>query len=188
MEDGDPRDLGLRFWLRRVRDPRLTWGQISVYAKHEAVLREIARSDRSTLVLEDDPIFDATFPERSQPYFASLPDSWDLVFLGASCGLERPADAATPGFARVDATRSMSGFLVTPSAADRIAAVLGAEPIRKPIDHAVNDVIRQLDLRVFWSAPALIGNGSEDGRFSRSVTGGAVRRILGRASRIIRRA
>jgi GR25 family glycosyltransferase involved in LPS biosynthesis len=180
MEERDPRDLGLAFWLRRVRNPRLTWGQISVFAKHEAVLRKVSESDRATLVLEDDPVFDDSFLESSRPYFESLPDRWDLVFLGASCGLERPADPDTPRFARVESTRSMSGYLVTPAAASRLATALNGAPIRKPVDHAVNDLIRALDLRAFWSVPALIGNGSEAGRFARSVVGGPVRRLLGR--------
>ena len=177
MERPESRDLGLSFWIRRVRNPRLTRGEISVYAKHQALLELIGQERQPALVLEDDPIFGADFVARVEPYFASLPKDWALVFLGASCGLERPPDADLRLFARVPATRSMSGYLVTPEAARGVSRVLKSMPIRAPIDLTINGIIRDLDLRVFWSVPALIKNGSETGRFSRSVKGGSWRSL-----------
>ena len=89
MEGHEPGDLGFRFWLRHVRNPTLTWGEISVYAKQRAVLEQVARAKTPALVLEDDPIFETGFASRAEPYFTSLPTNWDFVFFGASCGLPR---------------------------------------------------------------------------------------------------
>ncbi len=177
MEGPDSRDLGLAFWLRQVRNPRLTRGEISVYAKQQAVLERIAAEETQALVLEDDPVFGADFEGRAGPYFQRHPKGWDFIFLGASCGLERPADAQDPFFARVDATRSMSGYLVTPEAARRAAQALRTRKIRKPIDLTMNDVIRELEMRTYWSVPALIENGSDNGRYARSIAGGWWRRL-----------
>ena len=172
MERPESSDLGLAFWMRRVRNPRLTRGEVSVYAKHEALLDRIGQEGQPALVLEDDPIFGHDFARRSEPYFAGLPKDWAFVFLGASCGLERPPDPDLGRFARVSATRSMSGYLVTPEAARVVSRSLRDKPIRAPIDLTVNGIIQDLDLRVFWSVPALIENGSESGHFARAITGG----------------
>ena len=177
IEDPETRDLGLRFWIRNVRNPRLTRGEISVYAKHQAVLERIANEGAPSLVLEDDPIFGTGFEDRVEPYLNGLPKDWDFVFLGASCGLELPPDPGTPRFARAPATRSMSGYLVTPEAARKTFEALRNRRIRHPIDLTVNDIVRELSLRVFWSVPALIQNGSETGAFASSLDGGSWRRL-----------
>lgn len=177
MEDHDPRDLGLGFWLRRVRNPRLTWGQISVYAKHIAVLQHIASSHSVALVLEDDAAWDEGFKTKITAYLAELPAAWNLIFLGASCGLELSADPDKKLFGRSFSTRSMSGYLVTPEAAGQLALALESRPIKQPIDLAVNEVIKDLDLHVYWSVPAVIENGSERGRYPRAMTGGRWRAL-----------
>lgn len=170
-------DLGPWFWIRNVRNPRLTWGEISVYAKQQAALEAIALSGEPSLVLEDDPVFGQDFEARAAPYFAGLPKDWDFIFLGASCGLELPPDAQTPLFARAPSTRSMSGYLVTPEAARKTAHALQSRKIRAPIDLTVNGILTEFGLRAYWSAPALIGNGSEMGRHPRSLGGGRLRRL-----------
>ena len=185
MEGHERGDLGFGFWLRHVRNPTLTWGEISVYAKQRAVLEQVARAKTPALVLEDDAIFETGFASQAEPYFTSLPTNWDFVFLGASCGLERPADPATPLFAQTGSTRSMSGYLVTPEAARRAAKALGPRAIRLPIDLTMNAILREEGLRAFWSVPALIQNGSEAGRYPRSVTGGRWRRL--NPARLLRR-
>jgi len=177
LETQEPRDLGWGFWVRNVRNPRLTWAQISVYAKHKAVLGHIALEGRPALVLEDDPVFAADFGQRAEAYFTSLPVDWDFVFLGASSGLERSPDPATPLFAQTSSTRSMSGYLVTPEAARRAYGALKNRAIRRPIDLTLNAVLAELGLRVFWSVPALIQNGSETGRYPRSIVSGKWRAL-----------
>ncbi|MBX7185726.1 MAG: hypothetical protein K1Y01_11335 [Vicinamibacteria bacterium] len=177
VERPEAEDLGAWFWIRNVRNPRLTSGEISVYAKQQAALEAIAAAGEPSLVLEDDPVFGQDFEGRAAPYFAGLPKDWDFVFLGASCGLELPPDPKAPLFARAPATRSMSGYLVTPEAARKTAHALQTRKIRAPIDLTVNEVLIELGLRAYWSVPALIGNGSEMGRYPRSLSGGLLRRL-----------
>jgi hypothetical protein len=176
MEWGDPEDLGLGYWLGRVRQPRLTRGQVSVYAKQLAVWRQIAGSAAPALVLEDDPVFPPGFAERFASYLADAPPAWDLLFLGASCGLEAPADPGRVHWARASRTRSLSGYLITADAAARLHAALERLPIQRPVDHAVDAIAGELGLRLYWSVPALIENGTETGRFQSSLRGGAWRR------------
>jgi GR25 family glycosyltransferase involved in LPS biosynthesis len=178
IEHPTAEDLGLAFWARTVRNVRLTRGEVSIYAKHMAVLGCIAREGTPALVLEDDPIFGADFAQRAAPYFAAFPDVWDLVCLGASGGMELPAEPAHPLFARAMTTRSMSGYVVTADAARRIVGALRGRKIRKQIDLTVNELVAPLGLRIFWSVPALIENGSEAGRYPRSLTAGGWRRYL----------
>jgi hypothetical protein len=63
----------------------------------------------------------------------------------------------------------MSGYLVTGRAAAILWSALEGRPMAVPIDHTVNALIAEHSLAVFWSVPALIENGSESGRFERSL-------------------
>jgi GR25 family glycosyltransferase involved in LPS biosynthesis len=173
-----PGALGLGWaFVRRVRNPRLTLGQVSVALAQLSALRSIAEDAAPAgFVLEDDPVFEAGFRERFLAALGSLPPDFDLVFFGASCGLEAAPEDAQAGYGRASGTRSMSGYLVSRSAAARLVSALEFGPITRTIDITVNQLIQELGLRVYWSVPALIPNGTETGLFPTSVRGGRLRR------------
>ena len=183
IKDADPEDLGFRHWLRRVRNPRLTRGEVSVYEKQILAWRAIAAAGEAALVLEDDPVFPVDFESRFEIYVNDLPKAWDLVFFGASCGMEA---SSTGSYAEAWSTRSLSGYLIGSATALRLANVLSSAPIRQPIDHAVNRQIETLSLQCFWSVPSLIANGSELGLVQRSIDGGRTRRALRTLRRMTR--
>lgn len=172
-------------YLRYRVSPRLSRAQASVYLKQLAAWRRIAAGpDERALVLEDDPIFPAGFRGRFEDYLSALPAGAPCVFFGASCGQETSPMAQNPRFAAVDRTRSMSGYVVTREWCRDVLADLDGAPLTRPVDLAVDAVIRRRALPTFWSVPALIGNGSESGAFPRAVTKGAWRsrlRTVGRA-------
>jgi hypothetical protein len=165
----EPLETGIGLWLARVRNPRLTRGQLDVYLRHELVLQRAATGTRPAFVLEDDAIFPDGFEAAFAACLGELPPRWDLVFFGASCGLEVSADRPGGRLGRAAATRSMSGYLVSPAAARALSEALRARSIRAPVDLTLNGVIASQRLDVFWSVPALLANGSEQGRYPRAV-------------------
>jgi hypothetical protein len=154
----------------RARAARLTGGEVGIYRKQREILRRIAAAPLThAMVFEDDPVFPPDFVPRFRSCWTARPSGWDLLFFGASCGLERPADQPGGLFAREIGTRSASAYMVTREAAAALARELAARPVRRQVDLEMNAVIRDLSLRVFWSCPALVENGSETGLYRRSV-------------------
>jgi GR25 family glycosyltransferase involved in LPS biosynthesis len=176
----DPEPDLFTYFTRRV-NPRLSLPQASVYLKHLSAWRSLieARHPRA-FVLEDDPLFDDRFAATFDRYLSSLPADAGAAFFGASVGLEREPIPGNPLFARVDRTRSMSGYVATAAWCRTLIDDLGGRPLRLPIDLAADEVIRRRGLSTYWSVPALIGNGSESGAFARAVTKGGWRRVLRR--------
>jgi GR25 family glycosyltransferase involved in LPS biosynthesis len=176
VEHPDPDEIGLLERLRRRVHPRLNSNEISVYYKHTAVLREIAAQRESpALVLEDDPVFPDAFGPAFEASLARVPADFDLIFFGASCGMEAAALPDNPLFGAADRTRSMSAFLVTTRCAALLASALSRQAISEPVDLAVDRLIRTHGLRAYWSVPALVPNGSETGQVERSIVDGAWR-------------
>jgi GR25 family glycosyltransferase involved in LPS biosynthesis len=176
VEGFEPEDIGPLAWIRRVRTLGLTRAEVSVYLKHVEVFRRVARAGGRALVLEDDAVFPDGFARAFEDYVAALPAEWDMAFFGESCRLEIEPEHPGALFGATPATRSMSGYLGTAECSRVLLSELDGGSIRAPIDHTVNEVIRRRALAVYWSIPALIGNGSQSGRFLRSLDGAGWRR------------
>jgi GR25 family glycosyltransferase involved in LPS biosynthesis len=164
-----PLATGLSLWLARVRNPRLTRGQLDTYLRHELVLRRVGAGTRDAFVLEDDPLFPEGFEAAFPACLAELPARWDMAFFGASSGLETAPERPGARLGRATATRSMSAYLVSPEAARSLARGLEARAITLPIDLTLNALLQERAMDVFWSVPALVANGSEQGRYPRAV-------------------
>lgn len=167
----DPGEIPRRHLFRfRLGTPMLTVAEISVYLKHLEAFRCIARSGEAFgFVIEDDAVFPADFAATFTRHRSALPDPFDLVFFGASCGLGDSGGEGHPRFTRQFRTRSMSGYLITAAACRRLLAELDERPILEPIDRVVDRIIRAQALAVWWSDPPLLLNGSETGRFGHSL-------------------
>jgi GR25 family glycosyltransferase involved in LPS biosynthesis len=182
IEEGDPPIPAAR--LRRRARP--TPEEVSVYQKHLRAMREIARAGHDpAFVLEDDPVFPDAFPETFSRYLNALPPELDLAFFGASTGLEVGPEPENPLFGREQGTRSMNGYLITARACRALLQALDGAPITAPIDLTLNRVIRERGLRVYWSVPPLIENGTETGLFAHSLGVGWRRGSL--RTRLLRR-
>jgi hypothetical protein len=162
------------YLLRRIH-PRLSRSQASVYLKQLEAFRVAARStQRFVFVIEDDAVFDDSFPERFAAHVAEIPADADIVFFGESEALAVPPNRPGMRFGSADRSRSMSAYLLTPSCAHRLLNDLQRFP-SQPIDLAVDSVIRHRRLRTYWSVPPIVGNGSEAGLFPREIRKGAWR-------------
>jgi hypothetical protein len=165
-------------YLSAGASPRLSLPQISVSLKQIEVWRRIAASGAErAFVLEDDATFGEGFAATFDSYLAALPADASSVFFGESCGHEAPPLDGNPRYARVDRTRSLSGYLATAAWCGRMLADLERAPMTQPIDLAVDAVIRRHALATYWSVPAIVGNGSESGVFASAITKGAWRRL-----------
>lgn len=171
IDSHDPGEIPRRHLLGfQWGAPMLTVPEISVYLKHLEVFRSIVGSEEAVgFVIEDDAEFPADFPASLARHRAALPAPFDLVFFGASCGLGESSGEGRPLFVRRSRTRSMSGYLISASTCRRLLTELDDQPIREPIDRAVDRIIRAHGLDAWWSEPPLLLNGSETGRFRHSL-------------------
>jgi glycosyl transferase family 25 len=170
MVDLDPDTIPPDAWRRVARRARLTRAEVSVYLKHERVFRSIAESgDDVAFVLEDDALLPDDFGAVLDRHLQMFPADAGMAYLGASCGLEMTPQQPGGLFGREHGTRSMSAVVVRPVAARVVADALRIRPIEQPIDLTVNAIIREHDIPVVWSVPALVPNGSETGRFPHSL-------------------
>lgn len=171
IESNDPGEIPRRHLLRfQSGVPMLTVAEISVYLKHLEAFRHIGGHEEARgFVIEDDAVFPADFAATFDLYRSSLNVPFDLVFFGACAAVVEPPAEGGPRFVEQHRTRSMSGYLITSSAARRLLAALAGQPILQPIDHAVTRILREGGYNVLWSQPPLILNGSETGRFRHSL-------------------
>ena len=170
--DYDPPAIPRRHLLRfRPGTRLLTVAEISVFLKHLEAFRRIAGLGGGAcgFVIEDDAAFPADFLATFARYRAALKETFDLVFFGASCGLGESSGDEGALFTRQLRTRSMSGYLITASACRKLLAELESRPILAPIDQTLDRIIGTQALDVWWSAPSLLINGSETGRFGHSL-------------------
>jgi len=170
-------ELGMFDLRRKYRwfGPRIRPVDMAITLSHLHCLKLASASVDTTLILEDDAMLIDGFSEAMNRCFGQLPAGWDLCFLGDGCGFhipecQRRADVLVyeKGHEPSDwggdgATRCTDSYLVTPRAASRIvqhaSGLRGS--VRAPYDWWLNDVIRTLDLRVFWAEPTLVTQGSQ---------------------------
>jgi GR25 family glycosyltransferase involved in LPS biosynthesis len=170
---------GRRFpWLRPIISPV----QMAITLSHVHCWQGIAGQDLPGLVLEDDAILAVGFRDRLSEYLAELTGPWDMLFPGDGCGLHIPERMRVAGrhvypkgrepsdWGGLGATRCTDSYVVTPVCARKLLRHLGSRPasIAKPVDHWLNDAIRETGIEVFWAEPTIVTQGSEAGLHRRS--------------------
>lgn len=163
-------------------DNGLSKGVIAVNIAHADALRRISESPAGYgLVLEDDVVFKVGAGAMIREYCSSAPTDWDMIFIGGACRFHIPLWRRRPGqrlylkentktrWGGDGATRCADSYFVSAKAA---AALLGSRamqrPFYKPIDWALNEAIRDKDLKVYWMEPTVAEQGSQLGAFGKA--------------------
>lgn len=160
--------------------------ELSLHLKHLYVYRTIVRENyEQALVFEDDVILSNGFMEKLGVYMKQLPTEYDMLFIGDGCNLHIPRNQLKPGqyiyekclhetsWGGNGAAKCTDSYIIHQRCAkkicDYIAATSSTNKIDKPADWWLNDVARELVLKVYWAEPTIVTQGSQNGVFQRSL-------------------
>jgi glycosyl transferase, family 25 len=152
----------------------LNRGQKSCALKHVSVLqRVIEHGWQRCLVLEDDVVLAADFPEGVRAALAETRDAPRpyVIYLGAGGNFYTPASERQPGRRIYPASRGRftdSYIIGAQEAAVRMAHI-EAQPMTKPIDVVFESVDRAAGVRFLWLEDPVVEQGSKLGVFRTSL-------------------
>ena len=128
--------------------------EISLYLKHQEALRRIAVKGNVGVVLEDDieePNFNLKeFCEKVSPQF--LECGGDLLFIGSYPEVDIQGGELIRSQAGME-SRYAHCYMVNPKSAQMILDYTNSP--KAPFDWQLNYAIRDLNLKVYWSIPAV---------------------------------
>lgn len=164
---------------------KLRAGTIAITLTHLLAYVKLIVSDKGIcLILEDDVILDFKFKIKLEKYLRELPQNWDILFIGDGCNLHiqkevieknpnkhiflkcnEPTDWGGNG-----ATRCTDSYIINKRAAVKIIEYVKKlnSPIYLPVDWWLNEVIRDLNLIVYWAEPTIVTQGTQNGKYKTS--------------------
>ena len=152
-------------------------------AHFEAYRRIIRSPYLFNLVLEDDACLARNFKIRLSKYLKELPNDFDMLFIGNGGGFHIPLLTRLKSFGTHiflkgheasswgggGATRCVDSYFLSKNCAEKILnyfkILSKRQKIFKSIDWWLNDVIRVLDLKVYWLEPTLVSQGTMLGSY-----------------------
>jgi len=160
-------------------DQELNKGIIAVNMAHVDALERIARSPEGCgLVLEDDVVFVDGAIQKIAEYSKELPEDWDMLFIGKGGGFRIPLWRRRMGkhiylkentktwWGGDGATRCADSYFVSRKGALALLDTVPLKrPFRKPIDWALNQSIRDKNLKIYWMEPTVSYQGSQQGAY-----------------------
>lgn len=144
-------------------NPQLTAGQIAITYKHYLVLDKIVKKRTEvSVIMEDNIEFFGNVPSALEKYLSQVPKTWDLLFDSDFYGLnfiEEPLVENKIIYKKKNevtaqchgSTKGCHFFLITLSAAEKL--LKDFLPFNDVSDQYYNQLIRKLDLNVFWVEP-----------------------------------
>ena len=163
-------DINIRFEkMKKFHGPykdKITWPNASLAWKHLIFLEHAMKSDRPSLIIEDDALFSDNFVETINKILEEK--SWDLVFPGSGCNLRIEGS----GLIQVQhpATKCTDAYLITPKAAQHVYSTMKSG-IDFAIDWELNYQLMIHDLKVFWFEPPVVMQMSQNGQWQSSING-----------------
>jgi GR25 family glycosyltransferase involved in LPS biosynthesis len=161
--------------------------ELSLHLKHIYVYRLMMLHDyEDVLVFEDDVILSDGFMKKLAEYMTQLPANYDMLFIGDGCNLHIPKYMQVPNqyiyekclhetvWGGNGAARCTDSYVIHKRCAKKICDYIANlnTKIDSPnggVDWWLNDVARDLSLKVYWAEPTIITQGSQIGLFSRSI-------------------
>lgn len=180
ITDYDKEDLTENDLLKfETKLPYLTLPAISVCCKHIQSWRKVANENLDyALILEDDAIFCDDFDVKSNEYLMELPNDFDMLFIGTCCNLHirkwelREGQhiylkSNNPRRGCAGASRCADSYLVSKKCVHAIIKYIDTDSyiVNNTIDHWLNDIMRDLNLKVYWAEPPIVSQGSVSGKF-----------------------
>lgn len=159
--------------------------ECSLIRKHiDAYCRISSSPVTYNLILEDDVILSEGFRQKIEIGLLQLPADYDMLFIGNGCNLHIPESELRPEkviykkcresteWGGDGATRCTDSYLVSHKCAVKLIEYINGlrqKKIQKPADWWLNQVIRELNLEVYWMEPTIVTQGSSIGKYSSSV-------------------
>jgi hypothetical protein len=140
--------------------------EISLAWKHFLFIQNAAKSNRPSLVLEDDALLSDNFVEVINSLLQG--EEWDVIFPGSGCNLRKQGlgliSASHP------ASKCTDSYLVTPDAARKLYSTM-KEKVDVAIDWELSYQMMLHDLKVFWLEPPIVMQLSQNGTFQSAING-----------------
>jgi len=165
---------------------KLSLANCAINLAHIEAYRRICYSLHSyNLILEDDVLLSSSFRFRLDKSLKNLPLDYDMLFIGNGCYFHIPfLKRLLNPFQRIflkgnqasswggdGATRCVDSYFMSQHCAKKIIAYVESLPlgsVGENIDLWLNQVIRKLDLKVYWLEPTLVTQGTQTGAYQSS--------------------
>ena len=160
--------------------PKYRLSMVSLILKHFWVYKEISIKYDCALILEDDAILADNFVEILDKYMAELPVDYDMLFIGDGCNLHMPnitdkyiyEKCLHPTSWGCDgASRCSDSYIVNKKCAIKLNEYISHLNYKINIssDFWINKAARDNNLKVYWSEPTIVSQGTENGLFKTSI-------------------
>jgi len=158
--------------------------ELSLHLKHLYLYRLMVRENYDeVLVFEDDVILSTGFVEILARYMTQLPKDYDMLFIGDGCNLHIPQSMRTPNqyiyekclhetaWGGNGAAKCTDSYIISKKCAKKICDYVAGltKKIDLPVDWWLNEVARDLTLKVYWAEPTIVTQGSQNGKFQRTI-------------------
>ncbi|NBP66509.1 MAG: glycosyltransferase family 25 protein [Bacteroidetes bacterium] len=160
--------------------------ELSLHLKHIYLYRLMVRENYDqVLVFEDDVILSTGFVEILARYMKQLPKDYDMLFIGDGCNLHIPRSHLVPNqnvyekclhetvWGGNGAAKCTDSYIISHNCAkkicDYIQTTTPTKKIDLPADWWLNEVARDLLLKVYWAEPTIVTQGSQNGLYCRSL-------------------
>jgi glycosyl transferase, family 25 len=166
-----------------VSGGRLTLRQLSCVLKHmEAFRRMLASGHQLALVLEDDVVLDARF---NQELSAIIEEAKTFtgpftIQIGSANNMFVPGHRLRAGQRLYEAceVRATDSFLINAAAARVRLDWLETHQFDRPAGHLFNQVDAEKKIKVYWSEPTIVEQGSMNGLFATALDRGREKKSL----------
>jgi hypothetical protein len=167
--------------LTRLFSTKLRDSLVSLICKHLHASNKISLKYDYALILEDDAILCDQFLDKLDFMMKQLPSDFDAFFIGRGCNLYVPyAEQHAGNFVYLKnneighwgihgSSRCTEAFVLSKKAATQIVNTR-FDHVDLPYDFLLNDLFRKYNMRVYWSEPALVTQGTITGKFSTSLS------------------
>jgi GR25 family glycosyltransferase involved in LPS biosynthesis len=149
--------------------------KMSLFLKHIYCYQLIIKDHNTdaSLIFEDDIILSDDFNDILSKYIKELPKDYNMLFIG--CGYDLHIDKQKliddKHIYENPYSRCTDSYIITNNCAQQIYEyfINGDDKIKLPIDFWLNKVIADKELKVYWSEPTIVSQGSQTGLFKVSI-------------------
>jgi glycosyl transferase, family 25 len=168
----------------RIFNTKFPKSQCGITLSHIHSYRKIVNNNyKYSLILEDDVILDDNFGYKLEKGLTHLPNDYDMLFIGNGANLHIEPSIIKPkqliykkcreptNWGGDGGTRCTDSYLISKKCAKKLInyiSKLKEGSIQMPIDWWLNQVIRDLQLEIYWMEPTIVTQGTETGKYKSS--------------------
>jgi GR25 family glycosyltransferase involved in LPS biosynthesis len=156
--------------------------QIAISLSHFYAYKQISEKYENALILEDDVLLCENFVMVLNLLLYQLPKDFDMLFIGDGCNLHIENHKLIPNkyiyekclhptvWGGDGASRCTDSYIVNKKCAIKLCDYITNLTTKNniPIDFWLNNAARDNDLKIYWSEPTIVTQGSQIGLFKSS--------------------